>query len=68
MRLYILIGKDSQLPIAYRRTALSATDAIRKRSAMLANICQEVLVEDRTGCQVDWLTLGQLSMQESAGR
>lgn len=67
MRLYTLIGKDPQLPTACRRTALSATDAIRKRSAMLASICQEVLVEDRTGCQVDWLTLGQLSMQESAG-
>jgi len=66
MRLYTLIGKDPQLPVAYRRTALSATDAMRKRSTMLADICQEVLVEDGTGCRIDWLTLDQLSMEEAA--
>ena len=66
MRLYTLTGIGPKLPTPYRRTALSATDAIRQKSAMLADICQDVVAEDISGCLVDWPTMGGLSMREAA--
>jgi hypothetical protein len=65
MRLYILTGTGTKLPTPYRRTALSATDAIRQKSTMHADLCQEVFVEDGRGRPVDWSTLGVLSSREA---
>jgi hypothetical protein len=65
MRLYILTGTGTKLPTPYRRTAMSATDAIRQKSTMLDGPCQEVIVEDGTGRPVDWSTLDVLSSREA---
>jgi hypothetical protein len=66
MPLYTVTGIGSNLTIPHRRTALSATDAIRHKSSMLTGLCHEVVVENGKGGQVDWLTLGLLALRESA--
>jgi hypothetical protein len=65
MRLYILTGIGTKITTPYRRTALSATDAIRQKSTMLDGLCQEVLVEDGRGRPVDWPTVDVLSSREA---
>jgi hypothetical protein len=65
MRLYILTGIGTKITTPYRRTALSAADAVRQKSTMLNGLCQEVVVEDGLGRPVDWPTLDVLSSREA---
>jgi hypothetical protein len=43
---------------------LSATDAIRQESTMLADVCKDAVVEDGRGCPIDWPALDVLSSRE----